>query len=77
MQFVAVQRDNVTDVLSVHRVVWVINFVALYQGLIKINIKIFIVFECQNTEPRVLLVGRSQGLCILQLPTVTSKDGHK
>jgi len=37
LQFAAVNRDNVKDVVSVHRVVWVINVVTLYRGLTVIN----------------------------------------
>ena len=33
LQFAAVNRDNATDVVSVNRVVWVINVVALYRGI--------------------------------------------
>jgi len=37
LQFVVVYRDNVKDVVSVHRVVWAINFVTLYRGLTVLN----------------------------------------
>jgi len=37
LQFAAVNRDNVKDVVSVHRVVWAINDVTLYWGLTVIN----------------------------------------
>jgi hypothetical protein len=37
LQFAAVNRDNVKDVASVHRVVWVKNVVTLYRGLTVIN----------------------------------------
>ena len=32
MQFAAVNRDNVKDIVSVHRDVWAITDVALYRG---------------------------------------------
>ena len=32
LQFAAVNRDNVKDVVSVHRVVWVMNDIMLYRG---------------------------------------------
>jgi hypothetical protein len=37
LQFAAVNRDNVKDVVSVHRVVRAINVVTLYRGLTVIN----------------------------------------
>jgi len=37
LQFAVVNRDNVRDVVSVHRVVWAINDVKLYRGLNVIN----------------------------------------
>jgi len=37
LQFAVENRDNVRDVLSVHRVVWTINDVTLYRGLNVIN----------------------------------------
>ena len=37
LQFAAVNRDNLKDVVSVHRVVWAINVVTLYRGLIVTN----------------------------------------
>ena len=36
-RFAVVNRDIVKDVVSVHRVVWAINVVTLYRGLIVIN----------------------------------------
>ena len=37
LQFAAVNRDTLKDVVSVHRVVWVTNVVTLYRGLTVIN----------------------------------------
>ena len=37
LQFAAVNRDNMKDVVSVHRVVGAINHVTLYWGLTVIN----------------------------------------
>jgi len=37
LQFATVNRDNVRDVVCVHRVVWAINDVTLYRGLTVIN----------------------------------------
>ena len=37
LQFAVVNRDNVRDVVSVHRVVWAINDLKLYRGLNVIN----------------------------------------
>ena len=37
LQFAVVNRDNVRDVVSVHRVVWAKNVVKLYRGLNVIN----------------------------------------
>jgi len=37
LEFAVVNRDNVKDVVSVHRVVWVINDVTLYRGFTVIN----------------------------------------
>ena len=39
MQITAAHQDKVTDVVSVHRVAWAINVVALCQGLNKFNFK--------------------------------------
>ena len=37
LQFAALNRDNVRDVVSVHRVVWAIKDVKLYRGLTVTN----------------------------------------
>ena len=37
LQFAAVNRNNVKNIFSVHRVVWAINVVTLYRGLTVIN----------------------------------------
>jgi len=37
LPFASVNGDNVRDVVCVHRVVWAINVVTLYRGLIVIN----------------------------------------
>jgi len=45
LQFAAVNRDNVKDVVSVHRDVWAIVDVALYRGLTVKNFKIYYSFR--------------------------------
>ena len=37
LQFEAVNRDNVRDVVSIHRAVWVMNDMMLYRGFNLIN----------------------------------------
>jgi len=37
MRFAVVNQDNVKDIVSVHKVVWAINYVELYLGLSVIN----------------------------------------
>ena len=41
MRFAVVNQDNVKDVVSVHKVVWAINYVELYLGLSVINFNNF------------------------------------
>jgi len=40
LQFAVVNRDNVKDVVCVHRVVWAINGVTLYRGFTVISVYI-------------------------------------